>query len=191
MRISAAPNLTPTHGSEYEVLIDGVKLYGIYGSPGNRTLSWMTLIPPPGIHGREIAFRCAVPRGQRFRPLAIQRQFIFLDTVVSHRITFPGADLPAGIPIQLELFRGNEGVGAEPNSAIYRWIRRGDRSDGADDGPSFVCPVALAHRRGATGAIGRGCSPLPLPSLSSCEWRHHSPTTSNEAHGEGSAVSGG
>jgi hypothetical protein len=46
------------------------------------------------------------------------RRHLF-DNGVYYLVAVDDSDLPRGIPIRLELFRGNEGEGSEPNPSIY------------------------------------------------------------------------
>jgi hypothetical protein len=134
-------------GREYEVVVDGVALYGIYDFGRPLKLGWMTVVPDPGVSGSSVAFRCQIPRGQRFRIVAVWRSHALVWNDFYHVIEFVGAKVPENVPIQLELFRGNEGRGVEPNAALY-W--RLDRTQGAGntadpyDHRTFTCPEVRA-----------------------------------------------
>jgi hypothetical protein len=42
-----------------------------------------------------------------------------LESSVYYVVAVENSDLPQGVPIELQLDRGNEGVGAELNPAVY------------------------------------------------------------------------
>jgi hypothetical protein len=106
--------------TEYTVIADDLYAYGIYDHLNSRDrVGSIALIPGVGIAGLEVAFRKHVPKGQVIRIVSAWRQFLLFDNGVYYLVTIEGSDLPRDIPIRLELFRGNEGVGAEPNPAVY------------------------------------------------------------------------
>ena len=75
---------------------------------------------PIGIRGPEFAFRRNVPKGQVIRILSAWRNFILFESGVYYLVAVENSDLLQGIPIRLELSRGNEGVGADLNPAVHR-----------------------------------------------------------------------
>jgi hypothetical protein len=94
-------------------------------SLNNRTLSYVELVPPPRIGGPEFAFRKVVPKGQVFKIVSAWRQSAVLRLVempVYYLVEFERSDLPDGVPVRLQLYRGNRGPGADLNPAIYRKI---------------------------------------------------------------------
>jgi len=112
-------------GTQYRVIVDDLYAYGIYESPSDKTkISRVTLIPGVGIAGREVAFRRHVPKGQIIRILSAWRQPLVFDNGVYYLVTVEELNLPRNIPIKVELFRGNEGVGADLNPAVYRKLPR-------------------------------------------------------------------
>ena len=85
----------------------------------NRTVSY-TLVPPPGAAGPEYAFSRPVPKGQIITILSAWQQFIPFMSGVYYLVELEQSDLPQGVPVRLDLYRGNEGDGVELNPAIYR-----------------------------------------------------------------------
>jgi hypothetical protein len=110
-------------GVEYEVIVDDLYGYGIYASRDTKAIGWITLIPGVGIGGSEVAFRRHVPKGQVIRILSAWRQPLLFDNDVYYRVAIESPDFPSDVPIKLELFRGNEGEGAELNPRVYRRLR--------------------------------------------------------------------
>jgi hypothetical protein len=111
-------------GARYSVIGD-LEAYGVYESLDNRTLSYVILVPPPGVGGPEFPFHRTVPKGQLITILSAWRQFVLLEKGIYYLVAVENSDLPQGIPVRLELMRGNEGVGADLNSAIYRRLPEG------------------------------------------------------------------
>ena len=106
--------------TEYTVIAVDLYAYGIYQSPGqDNPIGSIALIPGVGIGGRDVAFRKHITKGQVIRILSAWRPSLWFDNGVYYLVSIDGSDLPPEIPIRLELFRGNEGVGAEPNPAVY------------------------------------------------------------------------
>jgi hypothetical protein len=106
-------------GANYSVVADGLYAYGVYESLNNRTLRFVDLVPL-GIGGPEFAFKRTVPKGQVVKILSAWRHHKLLETVAYYVVAVEKSDLPEGVPVWLELSRGNEGVGVDLNSAIYR-----------------------------------------------------------------------
>lgn len=132
-------------GAEYEVLADNLELYGVYGFDNPSVVAWLTLVPPPGFDGSEVAFRCPIPAGQRFRITAVRKRPVLLDSDIYYLVDLLGATVPERLPIELPLLRGNQGEGHEPNARLYRRIGRSvasDRTAAGADRPAVTCPVA-------------------------------------------------
>jgi len=91
----------------------------VYESLNERKLTWVDLIPEL-IGGPEIAFTRQVPKGQIIRVQSAWRRRSLLRTGVYYVVIVEHWDLPDGIPVWLELSRGNEGAGVDLNEAIYR-----------------------------------------------------------------------
>jgi hypothetical protein len=112
-------------GARFEVIADDVHAYGIYESASDKTLVRVTLIAGVGIGGPEIAFKRHVPKGQVFTILSAWRKSLLFEQRIYYRVAFDDADLPRDVPIEVELFLGNEGVGADLNRNAYTRIGRG------------------------------------------------------------------
>ncbi len=108
-------------GAKYSVVADNLVAYGVYTSLDTQTIGYVILLPI-GISGPEIAFRRNVPKGQVIRILSAWRhRFIPFESGVYYVVEIENSDLPQGIPIRLELYKGgNGGVGADLNPAVYK-----------------------------------------------------------------------
>jgi hypothetical protein len=111
-------------GAKYSVVSETLYAYGVYGSLNDRQISYVTLVPPPGVGGREYAFRRNIPKGQVIRILSAWHRVVILDSGVYYLVALENSDLPERVPIRLELMRGNENGGADLNPAIYRRLPR-------------------------------------------------------------------
>jgi hypothetical protein len=109
-------------GAEYRVVADDLKAYGIYGSWPDKTVTAVTLIPGVGIGGREVAFRKEVPKGTLIKILSAWRQPLLFDNGVYYRVAIDHSDLPPGVPVEIELFRGNETLDEHLNPNVYEKI---------------------------------------------------------------------
>jgi predicted small secreted protein len=111
-------------GARYEV-VGELYAYGVYKDMDERprvTIGYLDLVPT-GIGGIEIGFKRQVPIGQVIRILSAWQRFPLLKSSIYYNVEFENADpavLPEGIPAELLLDRGNEGVGPHLNSAVYR-----------------------------------------------------------------------
>jgi len=106
-------------GAKYIVVADNLRSYGVYESVDDKsTISFVELLPLE-LKGPEFAFRRNVPKGQVITILSVWRHLILLESGVYYLVAVENSDLPQGIPIRLELSRGNEGVGADLNPAVY------------------------------------------------------------------------
>jgi len=114
-------------GARYSVIGDNLYAYGVYES-NNRTLSYVVLVPAL-LGGPEYAFRKTVPKGQVLKILSAWQLSTLLGLVevrVYYLVELEHSDLPQGVPVRLQLDRGNEGVGADLNPAFYRRIGKGN-----------------------------------------------------------------
>jgi len=111
-------------GVKYEVIADDVHAYGIYESPSDKTLIGVTVIAGVGIGGPEIAFKRHVPKGRAFTILSAWRKRLLFEDGIYYRVAVDDSDLPRDVPIEVELFLGNKGVGADLNPNAYRKIAR-------------------------------------------------------------------
>ena len=106
-------------GARYRVIGDGLYAYGVYESSDKGKVRFVDLIPLP-IGGSELAFKRTVPKGVVIRILSAWRHHKLLETVAYYVVAAENLDLPDGIPVWLELSRGNEGAGADLNPALYQ-----------------------------------------------------------------------
>jgi hypothetical protein len=111
-------------GATYSVVSDNLRAHGVYESIDDRTrISYVTLVPME-LDGIEFAFRRNVPKGQVIRILSAWSNFKLFESGVYYRVAVENSDLPPGIPIRLGLSRGNGGVGADLNPAVYKKLPR-------------------------------------------------------------------
>lgn len=121
--ITSAKPYADLIGAKYIVVADGLYAYGVYGSQTGNRITSVHLIPI-GIGGPEIAFRRNVPKGTVFQLLSAWRGNPLMESSVYYRVAVENWDLPQDIPIELQLDRGNEGVGADLNPDLYRKLPR-------------------------------------------------------------------
>lgn len=106
-------------GRQYEV-VGRVDAYGIRPH-SQAAVTYVTLIPPPGIGGPEVGFRIPVVAGSKVTVTKVLKTNRLLDPDMTFEIGLAGTKLPAEMPIRIDLFRGNEGDSAlQLNPGIYR-----------------------------------------------------------------------
>ena len=106
-------------GAHYSVVADKLYAYGVYESLNNKTVSYV-LLAPRDINGPDYAFRRKISSGQTIRILSAWQHRVLFESGVYYVVEVKNSDLPQGVPIRLELTRGNESVGADLNPAVYR-----------------------------------------------------------------------
>jgi len=111
-------------GTKYRVVADDLYAYGVYESLDDRRVTSIELVPRGRMSGPEFAFRRKVPKGTVIRILSAWRRFPLMERSVYYLVAVESADLPQGIPIELQLDRGNEALGAALNPAVYRKLPR-------------------------------------------------------------------
>lgn len=109
-------------GAKYRT-VDNVYAIGVHDSLPNRTVGWI-ILSPIKLGGRENVLLRTIPKGQTIQILSAWHHLMLFDSGVYYLVAVENADLPQGVPIRLELFRGNEGVGADLNPAIYRKLAK-------------------------------------------------------------------
>lgn len=113
----------PYVGLEY-VLRNGVYAYGIREYSQAPT-TFITLMPAPGIMGTTVAFETLLPAGAIIKIDKIWKAAIALEGGLKFEVTVRGGDLPPGIPVYIELFRGNEStVPLVLNPQFYGSLKR-------------------------------------------------------------------
>ena len=111
-------------GSKYRVVADDLYAYGTYRSRTDKSLSDITLIPGVGIAGSEIAFRKPIPKGQILRIQSAWRKPILFGSIVYYIVEVEHSDFPGNVPVEIELARGNQGIGADLNPRVFRKIEQ-------------------------------------------------------------------
>jgi hypothetical protein len=103
----------------YEV--SGVLLaYGIR-KHSQAPIDYITLMPPPGIEGKQIVDLGRLPLGTVFQVKSVFLSNSFPDSNESLIVEFESYKFNVTVPVRIELFRGNEGRGTfELNAKIYK-----------------------------------------------------------------------
>ena len=119
---SADPRYAPLIGTRYEI-VGNLAAYGIRDH-SNAPVEYVTLVTAPGFAGPEVAFHRWIRPGSRFEILQVlETNVVFdCDIVFAVRLEDAPVPLPPGIPVHLDVNRGNEAGGCEPrlNPAVYR-----------------------------------------------------------------------
>ncbi|MBS0184288.1 MAG: hypothetical protein JSS39_18030 [Nitrospira sp.] len=111
-------------GAEYRVVGD-VVAHGIYKNLNQRVApSYITLVPGVGFSGPEVAFKKPIAKGQHITILSAWRERQLISWDVYYLVTLQNTDLPRDVPVQIELSRGNEGVDAGLNPAVYERLAK-------------------------------------------------------------------
>lgn len=111
-------------GAEYRVVGD-VVAHGIYENLNQRVApSYITLVPGVGLSGPEVAFKKRIAKGQHITILSAWREQQLISWDVYYLVTLQNTDLPRDVPVQIELSRGNEGVDAGLNPAVYERLAK-------------------------------------------------------------------
>ena len=106
-------------GAEYEVISGDVRAYGISSSQDD-TIGWIQMMGGVGVGGPEVLFNKPVNRGVTVKILSAWRSYSLTDSDDYYVVAVTGADLPANVPVRIELNRGNEGDGVDLNPRVYR-----------------------------------------------------------------------
>jgi hypothetical protein len=108
-------------GLRYEVS-DKLDAYGIRDH-SKAPVRYITLMPPPGIGGLQVAFSNAIRPGTIItisKVCKTNRLFVSDKTLL---VSVGDAQLPENTPIRIDLFRGNEGHGKLLlNPKVYRQL---------------------------------------------------------------------
>jgi hypothetical protein len=117
--LTNAPEYKALAGARYQV-IAGLVAYGI-----KRDLQqgpeYVTLIPPPGIAGPEVAFAIPVQRHSEITVLKVLKTNRWPDPDITLLVRIAGTRLPIEHDVMIDLNRGNEvTTGVALNPGIYR-----------------------------------------------------------------------
>jgi hypothetical protein len=119
--VSQEVEFTEMIGRDYQIVGD-VDAYGIKNEDRDTNASYVTLIPPPGIGGREVVFMKRLPKGQTFRIVAATRRQRAFTNGIDYVVELNGADLPQGLDVRIALFRGNESGDTDLNPSLYQRV---------------------------------------------------------------------
>ncbi|MEO8520203.1 MAG: hypothetical protein ABI603_02505 [Acidobacteriota bacterium] len=89
-------------GREYRV-ISGVSAYAWNNYPDKVKIQSFSLLPPPGVGNRFVSYVTPLRPGQRVRIVSAWRHFLLFGFHRYYVVSVPGAELPAGIPITMEM----------------------------------------------------------------------------------------
>jgi hypothetical protein len=115
--VSQESKYRPYIGQKYVVRKE-VSAYAIEDLNRVNVVSYLTLIPPPGIEGREVEGIYAIPPGVIIK---IEKAYLsnrLLDNPLTFEIHVTGVSFPHKVPVLLDLTRGNEneaGDGLNPD----------------------------------------------------------------------------
>lgn len=110
-------------GAKYIVVADDLYAYGVYESLNHRTLSYIELVPLM-IGGPEFAFSRPIRNGTVITILSAWEESMVFQTRAYYLVRVENSDVDVGTPVRLELSRGNEGIGADLNPAVYRRLAK-------------------------------------------------------------------
>ena len=109
-------------GAKYET-IKWVTAYFMRWHP-SETLEYVTIEAPPGFAGRDIKSKVLLEPGTIIVVNQVMESNRLLECDISFIVTVEGLDVPPGIPVQLDLFSGNQGDGCPSvNPEAYRLIK--------------------------------------------------------------------
>lgn len=89
-------------GREYQVVSD-VSAYAWNDFPDKATILEISLLPPPGAGNRFVSWETPLKQGQRVRIVSASRAFGLLEFNREYVVLAPGAGLPEGIPITMDV----------------------------------------------------------------------------------------
>lgn len=117
--VSTLPAYRGLVGATYTV-VGPVNAYGIR-KHSKAPVEYVTVIPPPGIEGSEIGFRIPIAAGSILTVISVYQTNRFFDSSKSLGVKLTGTDIPANLPIRIDLMRGNQGTEKHSlNPTIYR-----------------------------------------------------------------------
>lgn len=118
--LSTSSPYAPFVGQRLRLLL-AVDAYGIRGEGGKEQVSYATLIPSTiAIAGPEVAFKHRLPAGTMLSIVGVKKRRTLLASNTFYDVAIDGRSLPSGVPVRLELSRGNEGSGwAALNPTVY------------------------------------------------------------------------
>ncbi|MNM86851.1 hypothetical protein D3C81_990160 [compost metagenome] len=89
----------------------------------NAPVDYVTLMPPPGIGGHQIAFANLVPIGSKIKIVKVLKSNRLIDSDITLIIEVYEGDFTSNVPIRIDLTRGNEGSKSTLlNEKFYRKI---------------------------------------------------------------------
>jgi hypothetical protein len=104
-------------GREYRV-VSGVSAYAWNDFPDKAKILSVSLMPPPGVRNRFVSYVTLLQPGQRVRIVRAWRHIILFGFTKYYVVLVPGAGLPEGIRITMEV--NSDGI---PDRRFYEPIR--------------------------------------------------------------------
>jgi hypothetical protein len=85
-------------------------------------IKYITLMPPPGIAGSTVVPLGTVQVGAVVTVQAVRLTSRWLDDPVNYLVTVAGSSVTMALPVHIDRFRGNEGLGSRTslNPSIFR-----------------------------------------------------------------------
>lgn len=84
-------------------------------------VEYITLIPPPGIGGSQVAFSNSIPIGSKIKIIKVLKSNRLYKSDITLIIEMEGVNFPSDTPIRIDLTRGNEGSNSTLlNEKFYR-----------------------------------------------------------------------
>lgn len=124
--LGASSPYAPFVGQRLHLLL-AVDAYGIRGEASKEQVSYVTLLPSTvAIAGPEVGFRHRLPAGTMLSIVGVKKRRTLLASNTFYEVVVEGrSSLPPGVPVRLELSRGNEGRGwAALNPNVYERATR-------------------------------------------------------------------
>jgi hypothetical protein len=84
--------------------------------PDKEKILVVSLTSPPGASNRFVSNRIPLQQGQRILIQSAWRSFSLIEFTYYYQVSVPGAGLPEGVPIQLDI--GSDGI---PNPLVYKF----------------------------------------------------------------------
>lgn len=103
-------------GREYRV-ISSLSAYAWNDGPDKAKIRSFSLLPPPGVRNRFVSYVTPLQPGQRVRIVSAWRHFLLLGFDRYNVVSVPGAGLPEGIRIKMQV--NSDGI---PDRRIYEPI---------------------------------------------------------------------
>ena len=117
--VSTQPGYREMVGVTYTI-VGPVSAYGIR-KHSKAAMEFVSVIPPPGIDGPEVGFRIPIMLGATLTVVSVYKTNRVFDPDISLGVKLNEVDIPANLPIRVDLMRGNQGADKlSLNPAMFR-----------------------------------------------------------------------